>query len=81
MILYITMSYMISVTFSELRNSAKKYFDKVEKGESLEVFRNGKPIALIVPKNKSSLKRWKTSNPLMIKGVSLSQYILDEREE
>ena len=40
---------MITVTFSELRNNAKKYFDAVEEGETIEVYRNGKPIAILSP--------------------------------
>ena len=33
---------MVRVTFSELRNNAKKYFDAVEQGELVEVYRHGK---------------------------------------
>ena len=40
---------MRQVTFTEVRNHAKKYFDIVETGESVRVLRNGKPIADIVP--------------------------------
>ncbi len=40
---------MKTVTFSQLRNNAKKYFDAVEQGETMEVYRHGKPVALISP--------------------------------
>lgn len=40
---------MRSVTFSQFRNNAKKYFDAVEKGETLEIYRHGKPIATLSP--------------------------------
>lgn len=40
---------MRETTFTELRNHAKDYFDAVEAGDTVRVFRNGKPIAEIVP--------------------------------
>lgn len=72
---------MTTVTFSQLRNQAKKYFDAVERGETIEVYRHGKPIATVTPFCSNSLKRWKQANPLKISGVSLSQAILEDREE
>ena len=72
---------MITVTFSELRNHARKYFDRVEAGETVEVYRNGKPVARLTPCRGGEGSRWKTSNPLRIPGVSLSRAILDERRE
>ena len=35
--------------FTTLRNSAKEYFDEVEKGKSFVVIRKGKPIAKVIP--------------------------------
>ena len=35
--------------FTTLRNSAKEYFDQVEKGKSFIVIRKGKPIAKVIP--------------------------------
>ena len=72
---------MQQVTFSEMRNHAKQYFDIVESGESVRVLRNGKPIADIVPvpQDLPSWKR-KTTQPLLLDGVSLSRFILEERE-
>lgn len=72
---------MHNVTFSELRNNARKYFDAVERGESLEVYRKGKPIAIVSPVSSKSLTRWKTSRPLTVRGASLSAAILQERQE
>ena len=40
---------MQETTFTELRNHAKDYFDAVEGGDTVRVFRNGKPIAKIMP--------------------------------
>jgi len=71
---------MKTVTFSQLRNNAKKYFDAVEKGESVEVYRHGKPIAMLTPYlGQSRLSRWKTANPIKIPGVSGSKMIIEER--
>ncbi len=71
---------MKTVTFSQLRNNAKKYFDAVEKGESMEVYRHGKPIALLTPVvREPRLSRWKTANPIKLPGVSASKMIIEER--
>ena len=71
---------MIAVTFSELRNHAKKYFDAVEGGETVEVYRHGKPVALLSPVG-ARPHRWKTTRPLQIEGLSLSRAILAQRTE
>jgi prevent-host-death family protein len=72
---------MKQVSFTEVRNHAKLYFDTVESGEPVRVLRNGKPIADIVPiiQNLPSWKRRKVQ-PLMIDGVALSQMIIEQRE-
>ncbi len=72
---------MKQATFTEVRNHAKQYFDLVERGESVRVLRNGKPIADIVPVN-PDLPSWKrrTAQPLALVGVSASRLILEERE-
>jgi len=75
---------MQTVTFSQLRNNAKKYFDAVEKGESVEVYRHGKPIALLTPfvrETPAKPNRWKTGNPIKIPGLSLSKEIIKARRE
>lgn len=71
---------MKQVTFTELRNHAKEFFDLVEAGESVRVLRNRKPIADIVPVL-ADLPSWKRRSvqPLVLKGISASQLILDER--
>ena len=70
---------MKTTTFTELRNNANKYFDAVEGGESLEIYRHGKLIAVISPATAQSLARWKTYKPIKINGAELSKAILDER--
>lgn len=72
---------MKTATFSQLRNNAKDYFDRVERGEQIEVYRHGKPIAIISPVRIPSNNRWKNSNAIEINGVSLSQVILSQRKE
>jgi len=72
---------MKTATFSDLRNHAKKYFDEVENGEIIQVYRHGKPIAIISPAGHKDLSRWKEAKPLTISGVSLSKALLSERNE
>jgi prevent-host-death family protein len=69
---------MKTVTFSEFRNNARKYFDVVEAGESIEIYRHGKPAARLVPCNrKTGLKRIK---PLAVPNISLSSEVIRGRD-
>lgn len=71
---------MRKTTFTELRNHAKDYFDAVEGEETVRVFRNGKPIAEIVPV-RSGVPSWKEQGtPLTVKGLSLSREVLSDRD-
>jgi prevent-host-death family protein len=72
---------MTTVTFTELRNNAKKYFDSVESGETLSIYRNGKPVAILSPFAEKSPDRWKRGNPQKIPGIALSKAIMKERKE
>lgn len=78
--MYSIMYIMKSTTFTELRNNAKKFFDSVESGESVEVYRNGKLIAIINPASASAKERWRSGKPLRIDGASLSKAVLEERD-
>jgi antitoxin (DNA-binding transcriptional repressor) of toxin-antitoxin stability system len=71
---------MKQVTFTELRNHAKTYFDFAESGETIRVLRNGKPIADVVPVM-ADLPYWKRrkARPLVIGGESVSRLVLEER--
>jgi prevent-host-death family protein len=72
---------MSDATFTELRNNAKHYFDAVEAGESVRVFRNGKPIAEIVP-IRTGMPSWKRMvSPLTVKGLKLSREVLGDRDD
>lgn len=56
--------------FTTLRNSAKEYFDEVEKGKSFIIIRKGKPIAKVTP-FKEPIQGWKRE----IKRVTLKSGI------
>lgn len=72
---------MKTVTFSQLRNNAKKYFDEVEKGETVEVYRHGKPVAIVSPiGGKAVGPRRNLFEPIHIPGVSGSKLIIEERK-
>lgn len=73
---------MRETTFTELRNNAKAFFDFVEQGETVRVYRNGRPVADIVPV-KAKMPSWKNppSTRLTFKGLSLSQEVIKDREE
>jgi antitoxin (DNA-binding transcriptional repressor) of toxin-antitoxin stability system len=73
---------MKTATFSQFRNNAKKFFDAVEKGETIEIYRYGKPVAMVSPVIRENNKDyWKGVSPVKIPGVSGSKYILDARKE
>ena len=72
---------MLTVTFTQLRNNAKKYFDVVERGEVIEVYRRGKPVALLSPYRQGGGERWKQGAAMKFKGISLSKAILAARRE
>ncbi|MFZ2444865.1 MAG: type II toxin-antitoxin system Phd/YefM family antitoxin [Syntrophobacteraceae bacterium] len=65
----------------ELRKHIKRYFDMVQEGEVVRVYRNGRPIAEIVPIPKPE-RSWKREAPqLTIPGLSLSREIMKDRLE
>ena len=60
--------------------------DRVEKGETVRILRHGKPVAELVPMQADTAKKvpsWKRPfEPVVLSpGVSLSQAVLDERNE
>jgi antitoxin (DNA-binding transcriptional repressor) of toxin-antitoxin stability system len=71
---------MKRVMVSQLLKNAKKYFDSVEKGEIFEVFRQGKPIAILSPvTGKTRWSNQRPFEPIKIPGVSGSKLIIEER--
>ncbi len=73
---------MQEVTFTEFRNHAKRYFEKVGRGETVRIYRNGRPIGDLVPVA-SHTPAWK--NPpktrITLKGIRLSEEIIADREK
>lgn len=72
---------MRQTTFTELRRHAKDFFDSVEAGEVVRVFRNGRPIADIVPLAEPE-PSWKRPVPrLTLRGTTASAAVIEDRDE
>jgi antitoxin (DNA-binding transcriptional repressor) of toxin-antitoxin stability system len=65
----------------DLRKRIKHYFDVVEGGEVVRVYRNGKPIAEILPVRNPEVLRRSEAQRFKIPGLSLSEEILRDRSE
>lgn len=78
---------MHTVPLSEFRANAAAMLDLVEQGETVRILRHGKPVAdLVPPRDEPAAVRqpsWKQPfDPVQLPpGVSLSQAVLDERDE
>jgi len=72
---------MITVTQTEFRDHIRKYLDAVARGETIRVFRHGKPLATVVPDREARKAYWQQVKPLKLDGVSASKIIIEEREE
>ncbi len=77
---------MHTIPLSEFRAHASAMIDLVEKGETVRILRHGKPVAELVPlkaEAQTRLPSWKQPfEPVKLPpGVSLSQAVLDERDE
>jgi len=72
---------MRETTLTELRNHAKTFFDAIEEGETVRVYRNRRPIADIVPV-KAAVPAWKQPprTRLFLSGLSLGEEILADRD-
>ena len=74
---------MTTITFTEFRGHASDMFTRVEQGETLVVFRHGRPIAEVSPVvcQRETQPSWKQpALRLSTKGAGLSAAILKERE-
>jgi prevent-host-death family protein len=74
---------MKSIAFTDFRKKASDLITEVEHGETLILFRRGKPVAEIVPFSDKARKSpaWELSGTrLRIQGGDLSSAILEERE-
>ena len=80
---------MHTLPLSEFRANASAMLDLVERGETVRIMRHGKPVADLVPVKPQeldaadSVPSWKRPfEPVKLPpGVSLSQAVLDERDE
>ena len=74
---------MKSVAVTDFRKRASDLITEVEHGETLILFRRGKPVAEIVPFSDKVQRNpaWKQSGiRLRVQGSDLSSAILEERE-
>jgi prevent-host-death family protein len=73
---------MRETTFTELRNHAKTFFDAVEDGETVRVYRNGRPVADIVPV-RAAMPAWKKPPQIRLSlgSLNLGDEILADRNE
>lgn len=72
---------MRETTLTELRNHAKTFFDTVEEGgETVRVYRNGRPVADIVPV-KVAPPAWKKPPQVLLSlgKLSLGDEVLADR--
>ena len=74
---------MITATFTQLRNNAAGYFNRVEKGETVRIYRNGKPSAVLVkaeagPEPKT---RWKNAKPVLDLGSDIASRMFREERK
>ncbi|HPD17942.1 MAG TPA: hypothetical protein PLE19_23640 [Planctomycetota bacterium] len=72
---------MIAVSVADLKSDVERHLDAVARGETVEVWRRGMPVAILAPAPSRPLVRWKTSNALAIAGLSLSKEVIATREE
>ena len=74
---------MKTIAFTDFRKKASDLITEVEHGETLIIFRRGRPVAEVVPFSDKGQRTpaWKLSGiRLRIKGSDLSSAILEERD-
>lgn len=74
---------MKAVNFTDFRKNASGFLTEVERGESITLYRRGKPVAEIIPFSgrASHSPSWKQPGiRLQVQGRDLSSTILEERE-
>ena len=72
------------IAFTEFRKNASRLITNVGAGDSLVIFRHGKPVARVLPYAEESdeMPAWKQPGiRLDIPGVEISSAILQERAE
>lgn len=71
---------MPDATFTEFRNHAKVWFDRVEAGQTVRILRRGKPIAELHPITPQPASWQRAARPLTVRGKEISQLIMEERD-
>lgn len=68
-------------TFTEFRNNAAKFFDAIEDGDTVEVYRKGKLSAVVTSPEKVMSKKatFSKSVAIHLPGLELSKALLEER--
>lgn len=74
---------MKTVTSTEFRQHAAAYLNAVERGETFRILRHGKPVADLTPiKTGKAVPSWKRCiEPIKLRGISISDMIIKERDE
>ena len=75
---------MKKVKVNEVREHLAKYLSEAEKGEEIIITKHSRPIARLVPLKSTSTEfpdLSKHRNSINIKGRSLSDTIIDQRQE
>ena len=75
---------MLEINVKEARSNLSSILDRVEKGEEIIITRRGKRVARIsnIVNNPTPLKSLKQlRDKIGVKGKSLSQTVIDQREE
>ena len=74
---------MKTVTFTEFRQHAAACLNAVEQGETFRILRHGKPVADLKPvETDKAVPSWKRCiEPIRLRGVSVSNMIVQERDE
>ena len=69
--------------FTNFRNNSKKYFEKIENGDSFIIIRKGVPVARILP-FKQNLQGWKrpvSRIKLRKEDKTTTDFLAEERNE
>jgi len=74
---------MLTVTQTEFRNNIRKYIKAVNRGEEIELYSRGKPVATVLGPRRNGVPSWKRPRPLvkLRDGLSASRLIIEERNE
>lgn len=69
--------------YTNFRNHAKEYFEKIEEGESYIIIRRGQPVARVLPFNEKQQgwKRKKTRIKLKDSRKTATDFIVEERND